>query len=65
MWVAPIGALNAAIPVGPVILGAGVDLVFPLVRERFVVTAAERTLAYRAPALAFGGRIGVGVRFPQ
>jgi hypothetical protein len=38
--------------------------VLPLVRESFVVGAAE-TLVYQAPAIALGGRIGVGVRFGQ
>jgi hypothetical protein len=64
VWFAPVGAADLAIPVGPVVLGAGADLVLPLVREKFVVGAAE-TLVYQAPAIALGGRIGVGVRFGQ
>lgn len=46
----------------PAFVDVGAGVVLPLVRDRFYFAPA--TDVYRAPALGFTGRVGLGVRFP-
>jgi hypothetical protein len=65
VWGAAVGVLRAAFDIGAIRVEAQGDLTVPLVREKFVIAVPDEVPVYRAPAIAAGARLGVGMHFAK